>query len=816
MKLKSSLLCFVFSGFSILVFSQPNLELYPIGCHNYTVAALGVSEPTEAELVLMENSNRRSDSFDILNYAIHLDVSDYNGKSIKGFTNVEFKTKLDQLKWIVLDLKELSVDSIYFRGSNINYSYTDNIIVAYFGESLNQNIVASIDVYYHGNPTRDPVWGGFYFADNYTYNLGIGLSSTPPNFGKVWFPCFDNFVERTMYDYYITSKLPARAYCVGTFIKETQIDSFKVERHYNMLDQIPTYLSNIAVADYSVSKSNHQGLTKNIPIELISKSGDQAKMVTQFDKLPKAIDAFEFWFGPYRFERVGFTATTVGAMEHPTNVAYPISTVLQGDLGQNENLYAHEFGHHWWGDLTTLDDARDMWIKEGTAEYSMHLFHEYVYGRDKFLQVVKSNLSDILAKAHISDSSYLALSPMPYSKTYGTHTYRKGAAMIHNIRGYLGDSLYRKTCHMVFDSLTGKSMNAYEFRDFLTRRSGIDMTNYFEDYIFNPGYCTFYIDTFEIATSNGQHFVSLNIKQKKHHANHLYTDVPIEISMYDKDFNRILYKQKLSGSTTNVTLLIPDHYKPEVILLNEDQRLNLASLQSNSYVTKTGNIDFSYASMTPAVPEITDTLWVNMVHHLVGPSEGMLANNITKLSTNHFWQVSAISKGTYKMTGRVEYNGADKNSLDNDVVFVSEDSVLLVYRKDWTESWHEYPFYTKIVLGKTDRKGFLRIDQLLPGEYAIANGYHVPNAVHDDLQVKINVYPNPAVHTVTVSGLQESEINEIVLYDINGKCVQDHRISAGCSEESIEVCDLHQGFYELVVYNQKGHKQGSTFLEIAH
>lgn len=79
----------------------------------------------------------------------------------------------------------------------------------------------------------------------------------------------------------------------------------------------------------------------------------------------------------------------------------------------------------------------------------------------------------------------------------------------------------------------------------------------------------------------------------------------------------------------------------------------MASLQSNSFVTKTGSIDFSYASMTPAVSEITDTLWVNMVHHLVGPSEGILANNITKLSTNHFWQVSAISQGSYKMTGRV-------------------------------------------------------------------------------------------------------------------------------------------------------------------
>ena len=58
------------------------------------------------------------------------------------------------------------------------------------------------------------------FEGGYVYNLGIGLSSTPPNFGKVWFPCFDNFVERSTYDYIIITKSDMKAYCVGSFISE--------------------------------------------------------------------------------------------------------------------------------------------------------------------------------------------------------------------------------------------------------------------------------------------------------------------------------------------------------------------------------------------------------------------------------------------------------------------------------------------------------------------------------------------------------------------------------------------------------------------
>ena len=781
---------------SFLLSAQPD-DFIP--CHNASAHALLRSKPSEAELQALLNSNLRSDSFDILNYAISIDVSNYSGKSISANTTVRFKTKMDQLQWIQLDLKQLTVDSVLYHGTPIVFNYTNDLITAFFGTALPINCEDELVVYYHGIPVRDPVWGGFYFVDDYIYNLGIGLSTTPPNFGKVWFPCFDNFVERTTYDYIVTSTSDKPAYCVGTFISEEPVGTKQVKRHYRMNTPITTYLSGIAAANYVVAKSEHQGLNSKIPIELISKSPDLEKMKTNFAKIGTAIDAFEYWFGAYRFERVGFVATTQGAMEHPTNVAYPVSTIQNGTLIQNEKLYAHEYGHHWWGDVTTLDDARDMWIKEGNAEYASHLFIEKAYGKDEFIETVKSNLSNILFNAHKNDGGFLPLSPMPYDQTYGTTTYRKGAAMIHNMRGYLGDTRYRNVCTMIFDSLNGKSMNAYEFRDFLNRNSGVDMTAYFDDYIFNPGYCTFYIDSFKVYDMNGQHYAYIQVKQKSYHANHLYREVPLTFSMYDQKLEKQLIKQKVSGASYGFNVLLPDGYSPSFVLINEDQDLNLASLQSHALLNKSGTANLPYTAITVNVGDISDSSYVNIVHHLVAPDADRKAINIDKISTNHFWQVHTINHGRLAMDGRIEYNGIDTQSIDSDILYKSEDSLILVYRKDWTEPWREYSDYNKLIVNPTDKRGFVRITKLIAGDYALAHGYHVSVANQDFNERLFNVFPNPATDKIHVVGEQTKEISRCEIIDRSGKSVVE------CDfYDTIDISHLISGSYVLQTFNKSG------------
>ncbi len=787
-------LLFILSIISTCVFSQPVDDFIP--CHHGAQHSFLRSQPTEQDLIAMQNSNMRSDSIDILNYAIDIDVTNYAGKSIVANTTVKFKTKMDQIQWITLDLKNLQIDSILYQGAQVVFNYSNDIITAFFGMTLAKDHEAELTVYYRGIPSRDPVWGGFYFDADYIYNLGIGLSTTPPNFGKVWFPCFDNFVERSTYDYYVTTTLDKKAYCVGTFISEEMIGSSKIKRHYSMKTPITTYLSNIAAANYTEYNDSHQGIAASIPIQLVSKAADQNAMKAQFAKIGTAIDAFEYWYGKYRFERVGFTTTTVGAMEHPTNVAYPVST-LGGTLIQNEKLWAHEYGHHWWGDITTLDDARDMWIKEGTAEYSSHLFIERAYGQNSFIDAVKSNLSFILFTAHKNDGSFLPLSPMPYDHTYGTHTYRKGAAMLHNMRGYLGDSGFRNICTMVFDSLNGKSMNAFEFLDFLNKYSGKDMTSYFDDYIFNPGYCTFYIDSFKVFDNSGQHYAYIQLKQKSYHAAHLYNNVPLTISMYDKNLVRMKVKQNVSGDSHGFSVLLPIDYSPEVFIVNEDQDLNFASLQSHSIINKTGAPDLPYTGMVCNVSKVTDSSFVNIAHHLVAPDAQNKATNIDKVSTSHFWQVQMIQFGDLQINASINYDATDSLSIDNDIFYKSQDSFLLVYRKDWTEPWREYSDYNQLKLGA--KKGFMRITKLIPGDYALAHGYHQTVATQNTNSIDFHLYPNPVKDLLHIDSDRNNQLSKLEIIDRVG-----HTICKMEFNNQLNVSFLPAGMYVVIGYDIKG------------
>jgi len=209
----------------------------------------------------------------------------------------------------------------------------------------------------------------------------------------------------------------------------------------------------------------HDAASGQIPIQFVAKAQDTSATKTALQYVGQAVDAFEFWFGPYQWDKVGYVLASNGAMEHATLIAYPDRTVRNGNQFANNRLMAHELAHHWWGDYMTVRQASDMWVKEGTAEYSAHLFVEYAFGQEEFIDFVKDNHYDVLHGAHLADGAYYAISGMPQSNTYGVHTYNKGASMIHNLRGYLGDSLFRVGTQSLLETYAYDAADAVQFRD---------------------------------------------------------------------------------------------------------------------------------------------------------------------------------------------------------------------------------------------------------------------------------------------------------------------------------------------------------------
>ena len=143
-----------------------------------------------------------------------------------------FTPKLEEIPTITLDLRGLQVDSIKWSdGSSLPYTHQDINLVITLPAPLPVGQTGGLTVWYQGTPIQSPSgFGGVYFESNYIYSLSIGLTDTPHNFGHAWFPCFDNFVERSGFELSFLTTLPFRAYASGDFVSETPADSNQVWR----------------------------------------------------------------------------------------------------------------------------------------------------------------------------------------------------------------------------------------------------------------------------------------------------------------------------------------------------------------------------------------------------------------------------------------------------------------------------------------------------------------------------------------------------------------------------------------------------------
>ncbi len=536
-----------------------------------------------SEMKYADQLTFRSDTFDIVNYHITLDVTDFSSKTLRGKCTIDFSPKMDSLDYIIFDLLEMNIDSVLYESKNINYKYRSPFLKINFDSVLAINDTFSITVAYHGKSVIDPSgFGGFYFEKGVAYNLGIGLSSIPHNYGRSWFPCFDNFVERSTYDFDIITKPEHVAYCTGIYLGVDTLTDNKKMYHYRMEKQIPTYLAGVTASNYKEINWDFQGMERNIPIQLLAQPQDTANVKTSFAYLPFAIEAMEYWYGPYQWSRVGYALTSNGAMEHPTNVAFNDFLGNDGNPEVTMGVMAHELAHHWWGDITTLTTAYDMWIKEGTAEYGRHLFMEYFFGKKTFIDVLKSNQLDVITTAHIRDDGYRALSGMPLDHTYGTTTYNKGAAVFHNLRTYLGDSLYRVGMQSILKKYAYSHLDADQFQAQLEESTGMDLSCFFDDWIFSPGFCAFEIDSLHTLKQNNEYLTNIYFEQKLHHAPHYYCNVPVEISFYKNDLSKIDTSVVLSGKFDSTKLSLP--FKPDFWTINENEKLNCGQIGNKIFL----------------------------------------------------------------------------------------------------------------------------------------------------------------------------------------------------------------------------------------
>lgn len=764
--------------------------------------------------VMTAPENMRSDTADILKYTVTLDITDFTTNTISGNTVVRFAPKLNGLSYLCLDLLKLTVDSVTYNNAPLAYAYNDTLLNIALPGAFNTTDTLNITVYYHGAPMQDASgWGGWYWQSGYSYNLGVGFAADPHTYGRVWHPCFDNFAERAKYEFHISTNGGKVAYCNGALIKDTTDANGLRTRSWKMDDEIPSYLASISVAAYTHVNQTYSGVLGPIPVILTALPADTTNLKNSFVHLPNALAGFENWYGPYVWNRIGYCLVPFnsGAMEHATNISYPRATA-NGTLTYEASLMAHEFAHHWWGDHVTCETAGDMWLNEGMASYSEYLFRDWYYGWQAYIDAIKINHEDMVHYAHLREGP-LAVSGIPHAYTYGDHVYRKGADVAHTMRAYLGDSLFKAGLNYVQQQKAFKNMNSVEFGNLLTTATGVNMSQFITDWVLNPGWPHFSIDSVKSAAAGGGNYnVTVYAKQKLTGAPAYYTNVPLEITFKNAMWQDDVRTMYISGATSSATFSVP--FDPVYTGINVRSKISDAISSQYKTISSTGAQSLAPGNLNLNVSNVgTDSSWIRVEHNFTAPDPIKVNSNNYRLNTQHYWKVDGIftngflSKGTFYYDGRKTMSGATQY-LDTCLTTITADSVILLYRKNAADDWHEVEKYSKTKLGGANGKyGYFIVDTLRKGEYATANGVsQVLIGMSEVVQENngLAVYPNPGadIFTVELENFDPGKNYLLQVFDTNGRKVQEEKINSKTTLLKTET--LKAGNYVIRIAGGKG------------
>lgn len=735
----------------------------------------------------------RSDSLHIPKQVINLKITDFTNNTISGFSEIYITPRMNGVKTLQLDLHQFQVDSIKAENTTAAFSYNDSLIKIPLNTALSVGDTMKFTVWYQGQAVQGSGgWGGFYWNQGIAFNMGVTLFDIPHGAGRFWYPCFDNFTEKSLYDVIITTLPQHKAVCGGNLISTTTNPDASKTWHWQLNQPVPSYLVSAAVGPFEFVYKEFQGMTGSIPVIMAALAADTTAMKNSFANLEAAFHIYEDFYGPYLWDRVGYVLVPFngGAMEHATNVAYQ-KTLVNGNLTY-QRVMAHELSHHWWGNLVTCETAEDMWINEGMAVFSEFLFTEQLYNRNSAISDIRTDHASVIRTAHTSDGGYHPLSGVPQEHTYGKHSYDKGGIVAWSLRGYMGDSLFFKGLKSILNARRYGNVNALEFRDILIDSTGYDATPFFDDWILQPGFAEFLLDSFTVQPAGNQFNVTLSTSQRLRAAYHLFTEVPLEITFIKADRTQFTATHMHSGQQSVGTYTVP--FIPEAVFINRSQKLFYGVTADEREVKSTGNVTFSYSNFRFNPQSVTDSALVRSEYHWAAPDPNIEKPWLYEITPDRFWKIDGIFPQNFVTTGQFAYDGSTNGP---DQIIYAEDSVMLFYRKNSGDLWRPAPNTTVNMQIANDKKGTLTISPLMKGEYCIGTRKQTVGFQENEVESGVfSIHPNPGNGLFSIQFHSELKNTFIQIVDNRGIEVAAMKVS---NSSALNLSHLPSGNYQVIL-----------------
>jgi aminopeptidase N len=421
----------------------------------------------------------------------HLDIKvKPDEKYISGKNSIQYKV-LKPYSVMQIDLQPpLKITKVVQNDSVLQVKNDGNAHFITLIENQRIGDINSLDVYYEGHPkeaVRAPWDGGISWKKDNNGNHFIA-SSCQGLGASVWWPNKDHMYDEVD-SMLISVNVPSKLMNVsnGKLHLVEQIGDTKTF-HWFVRNPINNYGVNINIGDYVTFSEVFDGMAGNLDMDYYVLRDNLEKAKEQFKDAPKMMKAFEHWFGQYPFYVDGFKLVEVPylGMEHQSSVTYG-NKYMQGYLGKDlsgtgwglkfDFIIIHESGHEWFANNITNKDIADMWIHESFTAYSENLFLDYYYGKKASSEYVIGTRKNIL-----NDKPIIGIYNV--NKEGSGDMYYKGANMLHTLRQLIeDDEKWRLILRKMNVTFYHKTVTTKQIEDFLSKETGIDLTEFFNQYL---------------------------------------------------------------------------------------------------------------------------------------------------------------------------------------------------------------------------------------------------------------------------------------------------------------------------------------------
>lgn len=309
-----------------------------------------------------------------------------------------------------------------------------------------------------------------------------------------WFPTFDQPNERCTQELLLTVDTIYETLSNGLMVDRrvhengTRTDVWRMD-----LPHAP-YLFMIAVGEYAVISETWEKLPLSYYVE--KPYAAHAKAI--FPDAPSMIGFFQDYVGyPYpwpKYSQVVVRDFVSGAMENTTAVVY--GEFVQSterellDEKRNQIICAHELIHHWFGDLVTCESWSNLVLNEGFANYGEYLWMEFKYGPDEAEHHRRQELAGYLGEAEMKKRPLVDFHYAQQEDMFDAHSYNKGGLVLHMLRHYLGDGIFRAGIKRYLHRHAFQAVDVHDLRRAMEFVSGQDLNWFFNQWFYQPGHPT--------------------------------------------------------------------------------------------------------------------------------------------------------------------------------------------------------------------------------------------------------------------------------------------------------------------------------------